>query len=122
MKYSFYLSIVFILGFMLTSADSFACGKKSPIVENSCCKSKSGNDKKSCCKKSVLKDNTKNHSCDGSCKDLSCQDFSAITGILVPSFSLVSSENLFVEKVNFFDTATQIAVGFHSLLLRPKIG
>ena len=122
MKYSFYLSILFTLGFVLTSAETFACGKKSIAVENSCCKDKPEANKKSCCEKGAMNNHSGNHSCDGSCKDLSCQNSNASFGMFVPSFSLIHFRDFNVEKVKFFDAASQIAAGFHSLSLRPKIG
>ncbi len=122
MKYSFYFSLLLILGFLLTSTDAYACGKKSATVDNSCCKEKSATDKKSCCGEGASKEHSTNHSCDGSCKDLSCQNFSASLGNLAPSFSLVISQNYRSKRGKFFDTTTPVAVGFYSLWFRPKIG
>jgi len=122
MRYSFYFSLLFTLGFLLISADTYACGKKSATVENSCCKEKATSDRKSCCEKASAKDKSNNHSCDGSCKDLSCQNFSASSGVLAPSFSLLTFQDHLSKREKFFDTSTPVAVGFLSLLFRPKIG
>jgi hypothetical protein len=101
---------------------SYACGTKT---EKSCCKKvmSSKTEKKDCCKNKQSKDKDSS-SCGGKCGHSNCTT-SSIQFSLVFFNDIKFNNNNFdfsSIKQNFYYSITNIAAGFYSIWLIPKIG
>lgn len=116
----FHIIFLVLLGFLLTPATGFACGKHS---KHSCKKEASQNQKDNCCENGKHS-GTDHNGCGGKCGHSSC-GCAAVCGsgiIFTREMDLqkriISS---YSQKQKFYEAETPISSGFFSLWLIPKI-
>ena len=113
------LIIILTIGFFLSPTLNYACGTKT---EKSCCKKEisSKTEKKECCK-NHSKD--KENSCGGKCGHSNCTNSTVNFSIVEFNDFKFNNNNFDFSSIkqNFYYSKTNIANGFTSVWLPPKI-
>jgi hypothetical protein len=110
-----------VFSFLLSSANAFACEKKS---NKCCCKTeKPATSKKECCKEPT-KSNKENKSCNGKCAHSGCNIPNVQLVVIVPFITEIDAIPFYKSSNNrkFCDFETHIFGGFKSIWLPPVIG
>lgn len=111
----------FILGFLLSTSNTFACGTNS---NSCCCKTEKNYTPKKKCSKKTTQTNNENKNCNGKCGHSGCS-INSVQLVLIVTPIIEIPFNSFFEsskKIKFHNFKTNISSGFNSIWLPPVIG
>lgn len=113
--------VLVLFGLFLMPNSTLACGMTS---KKSSCKTEMNSDncKMKCCQKKSKDRSSKG--CDGKCGKSTCQVQTVSFGAIVPQFSEIKLNNIFVftSKQVFYNNKTNISSGFYFIWSPPNIG
>lgn len=119
------IAVLFCLGFLLMSSQSYACAKKVSAKEfDTCVKSslKKLEDNR-CCQTGTCEKNKHHRNCNGVCGHSTCKCSTSISSLNLPIAIELASNYPFsdIEKKKFGDQNDAGSSGFLSIWLPPKI-
>lgn len=119
----FHIALFSLIGFILTPADTYACGEKSDKIQISSHKKfDSEIEKKDCCNKEKEKCGNHGNDCGGKCKNPTCHCPTSISNSTLLLFTDFSPRKFIESKPDFYYQETYYSSDFMSIWQPPKIG